>query len=203
MGIKNTERLPEYILDILRERLPGYLAEKTIDEIIDLLSPAEIFKNWCEWEGFVGKAEKIKKAHDDIFPLPENDSRQFFKTENRGDINGGCCHTNHLDKECKECKEGKEGKEYKDDKDGKEVKDDKEVVCRDTDSTWVSERPERDNGERSYNMYGGRSYPSKKDKREKCDRTKECCSETGDGCFCRKLKGHQGRCQCPLCGEEF
>lgn len=156
MEIKNTKRLPKYILNILRKRLPCYLSEKTIDEIIDLLSPNEIFMNWCEFEGFTNKAEKIKRAHDDIFPSYESNVNP----------------------------PGKEGEEG---------------GIKDT-NIYIYDESEENNDKFSHELY---EEPLNPDKRVKCDRTQECCSETGDDCFCGKLKGHQGSCLCPLCGREF
>ncbi len=57
--MKNTERLPKYILKNLRENFD--------DARINGMTPDSIFKEFLEYEGILGYTSKIKHAYQDIF----------------------------------------------------------------------------------------------------------------------------------------
>lgn len=65
--MSNMSNLPQYIVDILLQRLPDEMLFQDKINKINSMTDTEIFKEWCEWEGFINYSDIIKRAHDAIF----------------------------------------------------------------------------------------------------------------------------------------
>lgn len=69
METSNAERIPQWILSNIRERL-GYESDDTShDDEINDMTPREIFEEWLEWQGICGYSDRILKAIHVIFEV--------------------------------------------------------------------------------------------------------------------------------------
>ena len=66
MSNKNTDRLPGYIIDDIREQCPFGVKEWT-DEDINAMSNDELFNRYLNWNGIMGYAATIKEVFCEIY----------------------------------------------------------------------------------------------------------------------------------------
>lgn len=66
--MKNTERLPKDILADIKGNVPmKSKQEEFTDDEINNKSPDELFDHWCNWNGFMGWSESIKRVIEEIY----------------------------------------------------------------------------------------------------------------------------------------
>lgn len=66
---KNTDRISNPVLGDIRSGIGDNVQVKRRDDIINSLSSNELFERWCEWNGFIGLDEKIKRAVFEIYGI--------------------------------------------------------------------------------------------------------------------------------------
>lgn len=60
-------RYPEYIMCMLRQRFCSKETDKSNDDVLNSLTPNEVFEEVCNFEGLVRYAYIIKKWVNDIY----------------------------------------------------------------------------------------------------------------------------------------
>lgn len=65
--MKNTERINKDIIDDVRENLGLERGNSSKDDIIDSMSPNEIFRRWCEWHGFINYSGIFRAVISSIY----------------------------------------------------------------------------------------------------------------------------------------
>lgn len=77
--MKNTEKIPDYILRVVAQNL-GHEEEdgdwqdnEQIVKRINVMTKDRIFKSWCEWNGLIGYSSEIKGVVMHIFGFEEGD----------------------------------------------------------------------------------------------------------------------------------
>ena len=75
----NTNKYPEHIMAILRQRLGLKINDTSKDVEINLYSPNEAFEEVLLWEGFIGYFYTIKKWIKDIYGI-ELKQHMFYTT---------------------------------------------------------------------------------------------------------------------------
>lgn len=68
---KNTERISQHVLDDIRNDISDKdnVPKKEQDDIINSLTPNELFDKWCGWNGYVGLKDSIKRAVFEIYGI--------------------------------------------------------------------------------------------------------------------------------------
>lgn len=65
--MKNTERVDKKIIGDVRENLGLEREDTSKDNRIDGMSPNEIFKRWCEWNGFINYSGTFREVISSIY----------------------------------------------------------------------------------------------------------------------------------------
>lgn len=76
---KNTERIPETILDDIRQNLGAEPGDTSEDERINRMTPDQLFDRWLTWHGIIGWGGQIRGAIRDIYGVELNESRHVIK----------------------------------------------------------------------------------------------------------------------------
>lgn len=68
---KNTERISEHVLEDIRNDIwdTDSIPKEKQDDIINSLTPNELFDKWCGWNGYIRLSEKIKRAVFEIYGI--------------------------------------------------------------------------------------------------------------------------------------
>ncbi len=78
MKKKNTDRIDNDILNNVRENLGVESDDKSRDDEINMMSPSELFKRWCEWNGLINYSKEIKRVMGNIYGI-DIDTRTILK----------------------------------------------------------------------------------------------------------------------------
>jgi len=60
---------PQRIMQVVRQRLGLDEYDKSLDEEIMQLSKNEVFEHWCEWEGLINYASKLRNVVKDVYDI--------------------------------------------------------------------------------------------------------------------------------------
>jgi len=67
--MKNTERINKKIIGDVRENLGLEREDTSKDDKIDSMSPNEIFRRWCEWNGFINYSGIFREVVSSIYEV--------------------------------------------------------------------------------------------------------------------------------------
>lgn len=74
--MKNTERLPKDILNILRYMKAGHEKDKSRDEVINSMTPNELFKEVLSYHGIESCNNIVKHAFMAIYGINDRRNRR-------------------------------------------------------------------------------------------------------------------------------
>ncbi len=68
---KNTDRISKHVLDDIRGDIwdTDKVPKEKQDEIINSLTPNELFDKWCAWNGYIGLKDEIKRTVFEIYGI--------------------------------------------------------------------------------------------------------------------------------------
>ena len=67
--MKNTEKINSDIIRDVRENLGVEPNDTSKDDMINLMSPDEIFSRWCEWNGYINLSREFKRVIGNVYGI--------------------------------------------------------------------------------------------------------------------------------------